>query len=161
MAQIKTAKLSASLEDYMEAISHLAAEHTVARSKDIAERLSVSRASVTGALRALSQKGLIHYKPYDVISLTVKGRTQAEKVIRRHTVLESFFTDVLGLESRLARESACKAEHALGQEVVGRLMKYIEFATIQTPAGDSRASEFERFCKSPECQRRDRMHQGN
>jgi DtxR family Mn-dependent transcriptional regulator len=148
MTQKKTAKLSASLEDYLEAIFHLAAEHSVARSRDIAEKLAVSRASVTGALRALSQKGLIHYKPYDVISLTVRGRTQAERVIRRHTVLESFFKDILGLDARLSRESACRAEHALGQRVVGRLMKYIEFATIQTPAGCSRASEFERFCKA-------------
>jgi DtxR family transcriptional regulator, Mn-dependent transcriptional regulator len=161
MTQIKTTKLSASLEDYLEAIFHLAAEHTVARSKDIAERLGVSRASVTGALRALSKKDLIHYKPYDVISLTAKGRTEAERVIRRHTVLESFFKDILGLDAQLSRESACRAEHALGQRVVGRLMKYIEFATMQTPAGRSRASEFERFYKSPERQRRDRIHQEN
>ena len=109
MTQIKTAKLSASLEDYLEAIFHLAAEHGVARSRDIAERLAVSRASVTGALRALSQKELIHYKPYDVISLTAKGHREAEKIIRRHTVLESFFKDILGLDAQLSRESACKA----------------------------------------------------
>lgn len=150
MTQIKTQKLSASLEDYLEAIFHLAARHTVARSKDIAQWLDVSRASVTGALRALSQKGLIHYKPYDVISLTAKGRTEAERIIRRHTVLESFFKDILGLDAQLSRDSACKAEHALGQRVVGRLMKYIEFASIQMPDGDSRAREFERFCKTKE-----------
>ena len=148
MTQIETQKLSASLEDYLEAIFHLAAEHTVARSKDIAERLAVSRASVTGALRALSKKGLIHYRPYGVVSLTEKGRVEAGRIIRRHTVLESFFKDILGLNAQLSRESACRAEHALGQRVVGRLMKYIEFATIQTPAGNSRASEFARFCKA-------------
>lgn len=148
MSQIKTAKLSASLEDYLEAIFHLAAEHSVARSKDIAETLAVSRASVTGALRALSQKGLVHYKPYDVVSLTAKGHREAEKIIRRHTVLESFFKDILGLDAQLSRESACKAEHALGQQVVGRMMKYIEFATMQTAVGHSQVSDFERFCKA-------------
>lgn len=148
MTQKKAAKLSASLEDYLEAIFHLAVAHTVARSKDIAVWLAVSRASVTGALRALSKKGLIHYKPYDVVSLTAKGRTEAERIIRRHTVLESFFRDVLGLQARLARESACRAEHALGQQVVNRLMKYIEFASRQNAAGKSRATDFERFCRS-------------
>ena len=49
--------LSASLEDYIEAIYHIIEEKLVARSKEIAARLGVSRASVTEALRALSKKG--------------------------------------------------------------------------------------------------------
>ena len=49
-------KLSASLEDYLEAIYHLTARQDVARSKDIADSMGVTRASVTGALRALSEK---------------------------------------------------------------------------------------------------------
>ena len=45
-------QLSASLEDYIEAIYHIVAEKQVARGKDIAARLNVSGASVTEALRA-------------------------------------------------------------------------------------------------------------
>ena len=147
MTGLKIEKLSASLEDYLEAIFHLAGEHTVARSKDIAERLAVSRASVTGALRALSQKGLVHYKPYGVVSLTGKGLAEAKKVAYRHATLESFFTDILGLENPLARESACRAEHALGQQVVGRLTKYMEFIAARTAVGNSHAAGFERYYK--------------
>jgi DtxR family Mn-dependent transcriptional regulator len=148
VAPLKTAKLSASLEDYLEAIFQLVSRNTVARSKDIADQMAVSRASVTGALRALSQKELIHYKPYGVISLTHKGYMEAEKITRRHTVLESFFRDILGLDAQLSRESACRAEHALGQQVVSRLMKYMEFASRQNASGKSRATDFERFWKS-------------
>ncbi|MFA6176565.1 MAG: metal-dependent transcriptional regulator, partial [Phycisphaerae bacterium] len=57
-------KLSASSEDYLEAIYNLVSLHKVARSKDIAESLGVSRASVTGAIKLLSDKGLVDYKPY-------------------------------------------------------------------------------------------------
>ncbi len=46
------------MEDYLEAIFNLAGESSVARNKDIAELLGVSRSSVTGALRVLKEKGL-------------------------------------------------------------------------------------------------------
>ncbi len=59
----ETQQLSASLEDYIETIYHIITEKQVARGKDISARLSVSGASVTEALRALSRRGLINYAP--------------------------------------------------------------------------------------------------
>ena len=50
--------LSASLEDYLEAILNIAGESNTARSKDIAESLGVAKSSVTGALKGLAKKGL-------------------------------------------------------------------------------------------------------
>jgi DtxR family Mn-dependent transcriptional regulator len=83
--------LSASLEDYIEAIYHIADEKLVARSKEIATRLNVSRASVTEALRALAKKELINYAPYEAITMTAKGRKVAEDVIYRHESLKKFW----------------------------------------------------------------------
>ncbi len=60
--------LSASLEDYLEAIFHIEQEKHAARAKDITERLQVSGASVTAALRTLAEKKLINYAPYDLIT---------------------------------------------------------------------------------------------
>ena len=45
---IKKGKLSSSLEDYLEAIYNLAGDNNITRSKDIAQNLGVSRASVSG-----------------------------------------------------------------------------------------------------------------
>ena len=53
-------ELSASLEDYIETIYHIVEEKQVARAKNIAKSMNVSRASVTEALRTLSSKGLIN-----------------------------------------------------------------------------------------------------
>ncbi len=47
MTNEKRTKLSASLEDYIEAIFNLVLECKVARSKEIAQKLNVSRSSVT------------------------------------------------------------------------------------------------------------------
>lgn len=71
-------ELSASLEDYLEAIYNVIQEKQAVRSKDIAETLKVSRSSVTSALHALADKKLINYAPYDIITLTTGGRNRAE-----------------------------------------------------------------------------------
>ena len=48
--------LSENLEDYLETILVLQNENTVARVKDIAEKLGVLSGTVTSALRTLSEK---------------------------------------------------------------------------------------------------------
>jgi len=142
----KPEKISASLEDYLEAIWNLSAGQNVARCRDIADRLCVSRASVTGALKTLAGKNLVNYKPYGYITLTEKGRTLASKVARRHSIIETFFTDILRLDHKLAEESACRAEHALGPKVVGRLLQFVEFVTGKNHTGPNLADSFASFC---------------
>jgi len=146
MTAVRENDLSASMEDYLEAIHNLAAESNVARGKDIAELLGVSRASVSGALRVLKDKGLANYKPYGYVTLTDNGRTAAVEVVRRHNILKSFFADVLGVDDDIAEQAACKAEHTLGPEVIGRLLAFIEFATRENKKGYDLATKFERFC---------------
>jgi DtxR family Mn-dependent transcriptional regulator len=139
---ILSKQLSASLEDYLEAIFMLSQAGKVARSKNIAEHLQVARSSVTGALRALAEKELIHYKPYGYITLTEKGFRTAGRIARRHEVLESFFCNILGVESEIARQAACLAEHAIGSEITGRLTAFLEFFADQTQQGRTLADVF-------------------
>jgi DtxR family Mn-dependent transcriptional regulator len=145
MEMQKTENLSASLEDYLEAIYNLLKGKGIARSKDIADRLGVTRASVTSALRNLAQKGLIHYKPYGFITLTEKGIRSAARIARRHRVLHSFFTDILGLEEDMSQKAACRAEHTLGSEIINRLTVFIDFINRQDTQGKALAAEFEVF----------------
>ncbi len=140
--------LSASLEDYLEAILNLSAGSKVARSKDIAEVLEVSRSSVTGALRTLAEKQLVNYKPYGFITLTNQGWAQAEKVVRRHNIIKSFFVSILGVDPTTAGKAACRAEHALGPQIVNRLLHFIEFATANNNSGLDLAKEFTKFCEN-------------
>lgn len=78
--------MTASLEDYLEAIFHIVTEKKAVKPRDIAKRLDVSYASVTGALRSLREKGLINYAPYDLITLTGRGEEIARGVVRRQEV---------------------------------------------------------------------------
>ena len=119
--------LSASLEDYLEAIYHLIAEKRAARVKDISKRLKVNYSSVTGALKALSERKLVHYTPYELVTLTRKGEVLAKDVIRRHEVLRDFFTKVLAVEEKHADEAACKMEHAVSPKILERFVEFVEF----------------------------------
>ena len=147
---IKSRKLSASLEDYLEAIFNLAEKTGIARSRDIADMLCVSRASVTGALHTLKKKGLVHYAPYDFVTLTKSGQAAAAEVARRHEILKSFFANILGVKADIAQKAACKAEHLLGPEVISRLMCFSEFVTRRGKGGRDMVNGFEQFYKSRE-----------
>ncbi len=143
----ETQQLSASLEDYIETIYHIITEKQVARGKDISARLSVSGASVTEALRALSRKGLINYAPYEVITLTEEGRIVAEDVIHRHNSLKHFFTDVLAIDEPLAEEGACKIEHTAPPEIINRMVDFIKFLEICPRGGKDLINGFANFCQ--------------
>jgi DtxR family Mn-dependent transcriptional regulator len=145
-AMKKTADLSASLEDYIETIYHIIEEKLVARSKEIAARLNVSRASVTEALRALSRKGLINYEPYEAITLTPQGKRAAKDVIFRHQALRQFFVEVLALDEGIAEDGACRIEHAAPPEIIDRLIHFTEFISLCPHGGIDLINGFKSHC---------------
>jgi DtxR family Mn-dependent transcriptional regulator len=141
--------LSASLEDYLEAIYNIIQKKQAVRAKDISDELGVTRSSVTGALHALSDKDLINYAPYDTISLTEEGKERAESVTLRHSVLRDFFVEVLGIEKEVAGESACGMEHAISDIVLERLIQFVEFVDTCPRAGTKWVDSFGYFCENP------------
>ena len=140
-------ELSASMEDYLEAIYHIVTAKQAARAKDIAKRLDVNNSSVTGALRTLSEKGYINYAPYDVITLTPRGHKLAEDVVRRHEALMDFFTKVLCVDKAEASEAACKMEHAVSRTILDRLIRFVEFIEICPRGGESLIQGFNNHCR--------------
>ena len=147
MAALKKNELSASLEDYLEAIFNLAGEAEAARSKEIAKELGVSKASVTGALRVLKRKGLVNYKPYDTVTLTERGKAAAAEIARKHEILKSFFINVLGVKAEVGQQAACRAEHVLGPEISTRLLSFIKFITAGSGTDGDVADKFKKFYK--------------
>ncbi len=119
--------LSASLEDYLEAIFHIIKQKQAVRAKDISRRLKVSSSSVTGALHSMAERELINYAPYDVITLTAKGKAVAKDVIRRHEVLRDFFVKVLSVGDSEADKAACLMEHAIQPTLLERFIWFVEF----------------------------------
>ncbi len=142
--------LSASLEDYLEVIYHLEKSNRVARAKDIADQMNVQRASVTGALRALSGRGLINYSPYSYITLTPSGRDIAKEIIHRHNTLKEFFITALQMAPEDAEANACRIEHAIDPLAVERLVHFVEFLKLCPRAGEDWFAGFARYCQKGE-----------
>ena len=120
----KQKKLSASLEDYLEAIYLISREQGEARSREIIKHLGVTGPSVTEALQLLSGKGLVNYAPYEAITLTKKGEIIARDVLHRHETLRDFFIEVLGIDFKTADDGACKMEHMVSAGIIERMIKY-------------------------------------
>lgn len=133
MAHVQT--LSESMEDYLETIFLLIRDKAVARSRDIADRLRVSRPSVTGALQALAERSLVNYEPYGYVTLTPAGEAEAKRVVRRHGVLKDFMVKVLSIGEAEADATACRMEHAVSKTVVDRLVDFAEFIETCPRAG--------------------------
>lgn len=142
------AALSSNMEDYLEAIFHISSAKQAARAKDIADRLKVNKSSVTGALRSLSEKGYVNYAPYDIITLTDKGKNLAEDVVRRHETLKDFFVKILLLEEDEAEEASCKIEHAISEKIVNRIINFVEFVEICPRGGQEWIKGFRRHCEN-------------
>jgi len=138
--------LSASLEDYLEAIFWIASSKGAARTRDIAKRLGVKAASVTGALQALAERKYIDYTPYEAVTLTSEGLEEAKKVVRRHEILRDFFVSVLGIKEKTADEGACKLEHNIPKPIIDRLIEFMEFVESCPRGGKDWIEKFIEQC---------------
>ena len=146
----KAKTLTASLEDYLEAIYQLARENKAARAKEISKRLGVNRSSVTGALHALSERELVNYAPYDIATLTPEGERVAANISRRHFVLKDFFVKVLGVQASEADDSACRMEHVVSEKILDRLAQFVDFIQVCPRLDINWIEETGYFCERPD-----------
>jgi len=120
---MSTPQLSESTEMYLKAMAELG-DQDVAISR-IAERLNVTNVSANEMMRRLGEQGLVTHTPYKGVTLTPKGRTAADNVIRRQRLWECFLYDHLKIEWAQVYELACSLEHATAPEVTEALADFL------------------------------------
>lgn len=103
-------------EEYCECIYELHEDNVPVIQARIAERLSVSRPSVSEMVKRMEAEGLLRTEGA-VISLTDAGLELAVSVVRKHRLAERFLTDILGLSWATAHREAGKWEHVMSDEV--------------------------------------------
>lgn len=116
--QVDTEGLTGPVEDYLKAIYELASRDGVAATSDVANALGVAPASVTGMIRRLAAQGLLDYVKYRGVHLTPDGRRAALSTIRRHRILETYLTRVLGYPWDRVHDEAERLEHAASDELI-------------------------------------------
>ena len=103
-------------EEYCECIFELHEDDLDVIRARIAERLNVSRASVSQMIEKMTKVGLVTSDANN-IALTDEGLRLANQVVRRHRLAERFLTDILGLSWSDAHREAGKWEHVMSDEV--------------------------------------------
>ena len=114
-----------SAEDYLEAMLMLKEERGYIRSIDVAEKLGVTKPSVSYATKRLRENGYITFDPAGMILLLEPGLEIARRIFERHNLL----TDILvrlGVNPETAREDACKVEHDLSVESFDAIRKFAQ-----------------------------------
>ena len=102
-------------EMYLEAILVLSQKNGFVRSIDVSEYLGYSKPSVSRAVGILKKGDYIRMEKDGSLMLTESGRTIAEKIFERHTVLTRLLI-ALGVSEETATADACKLEHAISDE---------------------------------------------
>ena len=123
--------LTAPVEDYLKAIYAIGKGTGAAATNEIAQRLDLAPASVSGMVRRLADQGLLAYERYRGVKLTESGRLAALRTLRRHRVIEAYLAEALNYPWDRVHEEAERLEHAASDELVDRMA-----ATIGEPEVD-------------------------
>ena len=115
--------ITQSIQDYLKHIYELNENGGAASTNDIATRLNIAPASVTGMLQKLASATppLVVYKKHQGVTLTKSGEKVALEVIRHHRLLESFLVNTLGYAWDEVHNEADKLEHVISEDFEARM----------------------------------------
>ena len=112
--------LTSSMEDYLETVLVLQQEKGYVRCVDISNHMSVTKPSVSRAVKELSKKNYLVKKEDGTLSLTETGKRIALQIYEKHR----FFTRQLieaGVPPDIAAQDACKLEHVISEVSFSKL----------------------------------------
>jgi DtxR family Mn-dependent transcriptional regulator len=115
------APLSQAIEDYLKAIYMIAQGQARVTTNGLAERLSVSPASVTNMMKRLARLRLVRHTPYRGVELTEAGEKVALEVIRHHRLLELYLSRHLGVSLDRVHDEADRLEHVISEDLEERI----------------------------------------
>jgi DtxR family transcriptional regulator, Mn-dependent transcriptional regulator len=115
-----------STQDYLKAIYNLTRNGDLVSTTQISQKLDVAPASVTEMLKKLSEDDYIKYEPYKGSILTVKGLREAQKITRKHRLLERWLADTLHIGKDKVHTQACQMEHTLSDEAEESLCRLLK-----------------------------------
>src|SRR3954449_2172906 len=119
-----------SVDEYLETIYFLAfpigeyrpqSTGSPTLSSRVAEMLGVSRASAGEMLKRLEGEGLIERGERKEAILTPKGRARAEKVVRKHRIIERLLTDFMGYTAAEAHVHADALGDTFSDDMIERI----------------------------------------
>ena len=117
-------KIQESAENYLETIYIINNRKGSCRSIDIANELGYSKPSLSIAMKNLRKNGYIDVMGDGNIILLEPGLEIANRLYKRHTMLTDFLVTI-GVSSDVAAEDACRIEHILSEESIGKISEHL------------------------------------
>src|SRR4029077_1653826 len=126
----RVAQQGHSVDEYLETIYFLAfpiGEYTPhgagapPLASRVAEMLHVSRASAGEMLKRLEAEGLIERGTRKGALLTERGRERAERVVRKHRIIERLLTDFMGYTGYESHARADELGDTFDDDMIGRI----------------------------------------
>jgi DtxR family Mn-dependent transcriptional regulator len=110
-------QLTHAVEDYLKTIFEITTTSDRASTKQIADALEVSPASVTGMLQKLADTDppLVEYQKHRGVVLTTDGEKIALEILRHHRLLELFLHQILGYKWDEVHAEADRLEHVISE----------------------------------------------
>ncbi|MGQ7945944.1 metal-dependent transcriptional regulator [Flavobacterium sp. WC2509] len=123
-------------ENYLKAIYHLTTSlESEVSTNAIAETMETKASSVTDMLKKLADKGLVHYKKYQGVSLTDNGKLTAKMIVRKHRLWEVFLVEKLDFSWDEVHDIAEQLEHIKSEKLINKLDDFLGNPT-EDPHGD-------------------------
>ena len=122
--------ITSTVEDYLATIYRVASENQKSTTTIIADKMNVSRATVSSMFKKLAASELITHVLYKGVSLTATGEKIALEIIRHHRLIELYLQDTMGVPWEKVHEEADKMEHILSEEIEDRINKLLNNPTI-------------------------------
>ena len=110
-------------EDYVEAISIIAANRGTCRLTDLAKHFVVSHVTASKILARLDREGLVATVPYAPVKLTEAGERLARHSRKRHEIVVAFLL-ALGVQTETAEVDAEGIEHHVSQETLACMLEF-------------------------------------
>jgi DtxR family transcriptional regulator, Mn-dependent transcriptional regulator len=115
--------LTQAVEDYLKAIFELTVAYGRVSTTQLADRLNITPASVTGMIQrmAAADPPLVEYQKHRGVLLTEPGQAIALEIIRHHRLLELFLHQTLGYSWDEVHEEADRLEHVISEDFEERM----------------------------------------
>src|ERR1039458_6929771 len=138
-------RITISKENYLKAIAEAESEGETGKAVTLVRWLWASAPAVTRAITRLRRDGLIQVGEEGQIALTPAGRDIANRLLRRHHLIERMLTEIFDLEWYKVHDEAEQLEHAVSADFERKLVEKLGTSGV-CPHGnrvglDSRSEE--------------------
>jgi DtxR family Mn-dependent transcriptional regulator len=126
---------TSNIEDYLKQIYKLQSSEKRVTTSLLANRLSISPASVTDMVKKLSEQGLLRHTPYRGVELTAEGKKHALRIVRRHRLWEVLLVELLHFSWDKIDDEAERLEHSTSEELERKIDEVLGYPKTD-PHGD-------------------------